>query len=202
MADHYYTNKPKTESKESAWTYQLKGFDFKFVTDLGVFSKKTVDFGSRLLIETIDLNDVVSGDVLDVGCGYGPMGLSLAKADPNRQVEMVDVNERALGLAKQNASNNRISNVLIHPSDVYDQVEGKEFALIVSNPPISAGKTVVHTILTDAYTHLKKGGKLVIVIQKKQGAPSGMKKMEETFGNAEVIAKDKGYWIIQSIKEN
>lgn len=91
---------------------------------------------------------------------------------------------------------------MIPPSDVYDQVEGKEFALIVSNPPIRAGKTVVHTILTDAYTHLKKGGKLVIVIQKKQGAPSGMKKMEETFGNAEVIVKDKGYWIIQSIKEN
>lgn len=202
MADHYYTNKLKTESKESAWTYQLKGFDFKFVTDLGVFSKKTVDFGSRLLIETIDLNDVVSGDVLDVGCGYGPMGLSLAKADPDRHVEMVDVNERALGLAKQNASNNRISNVLIHPSDVYEQVEGKEFALIVSNPPIRAGKTVVHTILTEAYSYLKKDGKLVIVIQKKQGAPSGMKKMEETFGNAEVIAKDKGYWIIQSIKKD
>ncbi|WP_413524648.1 class I SAM-dependent methyltransferase [Carnobacterium divergens] len=202
MADHYYTNKPKTESKESAWTYQLKGFDFKFVTDLGVFSKKTVDFGSRLLIETIDLKDVVSGDLLDVGCGYGPMGLSFAKADPDRHVEMVDVNERALGLAKQNASNNRISNVLIHPSDVYEQVEGKEFALIVSNPPIRAGKTVVHTILTEAYSYLKKDGKLVIVIQKKQGAPSGMKKMEETFGNAEVIAKDKGYWIIQSIKKD
>lgn len=201
MADHYYTNKPSAVSKEAAWTYTLKGYEFKFVTDQGVFSKKTVDFGSRLLIETLDLKELVAGPILDVGCGYGPMGLSLAKADPERQVEMVDVNERALGLAKQNASNNRISTVDIHVSDVYDQVKGKDFAAIVSNPPIRAGKEVVHSILTGAYHYLKEGGSLTVVIQKKQGAPSAKAKMEETFGNAEVIAKDKGYWIIQSIKQ-
>lgn len=201
MADHYYTNKPSAVSKEVAWTYTLKGHEFKFVTDQGVFSKKTVDFGSRLLIETLDLKELVDGPILDVGCGYGPMGLSLAKADPERQVEMVDVNERALGLAKQNASNNRISTVDIHVSDVYDQVKGKDFAAIVSNPPIRAGKEVVHSILTGAYHYLKEGGSLTVVIQKKQGAPSAKAKMEETFGNAEVIAKDKGYWIIQSIKQ-
>lgn len=201
MADHYYTNKPSAVSKEAAWAYTLKGHEFKFVTDLGVFSKKTVDFGSRLLIETLDLKELVDGPILDVGCGYGPMGLSLAKADPERQVEMVDVNERALGLAKQNASNNRISTVDIHVSDVYDQVKGKDFAAIVSNPPIRAGKEVVHSILTGAYHYLKEGGSLTVVIQKKQGAPSAKAKMEETFGNAEVIAKDKGYWIIQSIKQ-
>ena len=201
MADHYYTNKPSAVSKEAAWTYTLKGHEFKFVTDQGVFSKKTVDFGSRLLIETLDLKELVAGPILDVGCGYGPMGLSLAKADPERQVEMVDVNERALGLAKQNAPNNRISTVDIHVSDVYDQVKGKDFAAIVSNPPIRAGKEVVHSILTGAYHYLKEGGSLTVVIQKKQGAPSAKAKMEETFGNAEVIAKDKGYWIIQSIKQ-
>lgn len=201
MADHYYTNKPSAISKEAAWTYQLKGHEFKFVTDQGVFSKKTVDFGSRLLIETLDLTDLVAGDLLDVGCGYGPMGLALAKAAPERQVEMVDVNERALGLAKQNASNNRINNVEIHLSNIYDEVKGKNFAAIVSNPPIRAGKEVVHGILTGAYHYLKDGGTLTIVIQKKQGAPSAKAKMEETFGNAEVIEKDKGYWIIQSTKE-
>ncbi len=201
MADHYFTNKPNTESEQSAWTYKLRGHTFKFVTDLGVFSKKTVDFGSRLLIETIDLDTMVEGDILDVGCGYGPMGLSLAKEDSERTVEMVDVNERALGLAKQNASNNRIGNVKIHVSDIYQQVEGDSFAAIISNPPIRAGKKVVHEILTGSFPRLKSQGTLTIVVQKKQGAPSAKEKMEETFGNAKVITKDKGYWIIQSTKK-
>jgi len=200
MSDHYFTNNPNTVSETAAWTYTLRGREFKFVTDAGVFSKKTVDFGSRLLIETLDFSEMIPGDILDVGCGYGPMGLALAKEDPERKVEMVDINERALGLAKQNASNNRLSNVLIHTSDIYESVEGKEFAAIVSNPPIRAGKKVVHGVLTGAFDLLKNGGTLTIVIQKKQGAPSAKAKMEETFGNAQVIVKDKGYWIIQSFK--
>ncbi|MBT2732661.1 class I SAM-dependent methyltransferase [Carnobacterium sp. ISL-102] len=200
MSDHYFTNNPNAVSETAAWTYTLRGREFKFVTDAGVFSKKTVDFGSRLLIETLDFSEMIPGDILDVGCGYGPMGLALAKEDSERKVEMVDINERALGLAKQNASNNRLSNVLIHTSDIYESVEGKEFAAIVSNPPIRAGKNVVHGILTGAFDLLKNGGTLTIVIQKKQGAPSAKAKMEETFGNAQVIVKDKGYWIIQSFK--
>lgn len=201
MSDHYFTNRPQTASETSAWTYTLRGKEFKFVTDTGVFSKKTVDFGSRLLIETLDFSEMVPGNLLDIGCGYGPIGLSLAKEDAERKVEMVDVNERALGLAKQNASNNRLANVLIHTSDIYESVEGKGFAAIVSNPPIRAGKQVVHGVLTGAYDLLKHGGTLTVVIQKKQGAPSAKAKMEETFRNAEVIAKDKGYWIIQSVKQ-
>ena len=201
MSDHYFTNRPQTASETSAWTYTLRGKEFKFVTDTGVFSKKTVDFGSRLLIETLDFSEMVPGNLLDIGCGYGPIGLSLAKEDAERKVEMVDVNERALGLAKQNASNNRLANVLIHTSDIYESVEGKGFAAIVSNPPIRAGKQVVHGVLTGAYDLLKLGGTLTVVIQKKQGAPSAKAKMEETFRNAEVIAKDKGYWIIQSVKQ-
>lgn len=200
MSDHYFTNKPNVVSETAAWTYTLRGHEFKFVTDAGVFSKKTVDFGSRLLIEAFDFSEMIPGDLLDVGCGYGPMGLALAKEDPKRKVEMVDVNERALGLAKQNASNNRLPNVLIHTSDIYESVVGKDFAAIVSNPPIRAGKEVVHGILTGAFELLKKGGTLTIVIQKKQGAPSAKAKMEETFGNAQVMVKDKGYWIIQSVK--
>ncbi|WP_373471654.1 class I SAM-dependent methyltransferase [Carnobacterium alterfunditum] len=200
MSDHYFTDNPNTVSETAAWTYTLRGREFKFVTDAGVFSKKTVDFGSRLLIETLDFSEMIPGDILDVGCGYGPMGLALAKEDSERKVEMVDINERALGLAKQNASNNRLSNVLIHTSDIYESVEGKEFAAIVSNPPIRAGKNVVHGVLTGAFDLLKNGGTLTIVIQKKQGAPSAKAKMEETFGNAQVIVKDKGYWIIQSFK--
>ncbi|WP_320163949.1 class I SAM-dependent methyltransferase [uncultured Trichococcus sp.] len=201
MSNHYYTKNPETESKETSWTFPLRDREFRFISDSGVFSKKTVDFGSRLLIESFRLNEEVSGDILDVGCGYGPMGLALAHAYPARLVEMVDVNERALSLARRNAEANHIRNVKVYESNTYDQVpEGRQFAAIVSNPPIRAGKQVVHRILSEAHTHLLPGGTLTVVIQKKQGAPSAEQKMLEVFGNAEVIARDKGYWIIQSVK--
>ncbi|MDB6353754.1 class I SAM-dependent methyltransferase [Trichococcus sp. K1Tr] len=201
MSNHYYTKNPETESKETSWTFPLRDREFRFISDSGVFSKKTVDFGSRLLIESFRLNEEVAGDILDVGCGYGPMGLALAHAYPARLVEMVDVNERALSLARRNAEANNIRNVKVYESNTYDQVpEGRQFAAIVSNPPIRAGKQVVHRILSEAHTHLLPGGTLTVVIQKKQGAPSAEQKMLDVFGNVEVIARDKGYWIIQSVR--
>ena len=201
MSNHYYTKNPETESKETSWTFPLRGREFRFISDSGVFSKRTVDFGSHLLIESFRLNEEVAGDILDVGCGYGPMGLALAHAYPARLVEMVDVNERALSLARRNAEANNIRNVKVYESNTYDQVpEGRQFAAIVSNPPIRAGKQVVHRILSEAHTHLLPGGTLTVVIQKKQGAPSAEQKMLDVFGNVEIIARDKGYWIIQSVK--
>ena len=201
MSNHYYTKNPETESKEASWTFPLRGREFRFISDSGVFSKRTVDFGSHLLIESFRLNEEVAGDILDVGCGYGPMGLALAHAYPTRLVEMVDVNERAMSLARRNAEANNIRNVKVYESNTYDQVpEGRQFAAIVSNPPIRAGKQVVHRILSEAHTHLLPGGTLTVVIQKKQGAPSAEQKMLDVFGNVEIIARDKGYWIIQSVK--
>ena len=201
MSNHYYTKNPETESKEASWTFPLRGREFRFISDSGVFSKKTVDFGSRLLIETFRLNEEVAGDILDVGCGYGPMGLALAHAYPARLVEMVDVHDRALSLARRNAEANNIRNVKVYESNTYDQVpQERQFAAIVSNPPIRAGKQVVHCILSEAHTHLLLGGTLTVVIQKKQGAPSAQQKMLDIFGNVAVIARDKGYWIIQSVK--
>ena len=201
MSNHYYTKNPETESKETSWTFPLRDREFRFISDSGVFSKRTVDFGSRLLIESFRLNEEVAGDILDVGCGYGPMGLALAHAYPTRLVEMVDVNERAMSLARRNAEANNIRNVKVYESNTYDQVpEGRQFAAIVSNPPIRAGKQVVHRILSEAHTHLLPGGTLTVVIQKKQGAPSAEQKMLDVFGNVEIIARDKGYWIIQSVK--
>ena len=113
---------------------------------------------------------------------------------------LVDVNSRALDLAKKNADKNNIEVNGIFLSNIYDNVEGK-FDAIISNPPIRAGKEVVHTILSDAYEHLNDDGHLTIVIQKKQGAPSAQKKMNAVFGNCEVVAKDKGYYILRSYKE-
>lgn len=201
MTDHYYTNKPNTKSEETTWTFPLRGKEFRFTSDTGVFSKSTVDFGSRLLIETFALPET-EGDILDVGCGYGPIGLALAASFPNRTVEMVDVNERALHLARKNAQDNRITNVKIYLSSIYEAVDPeKQFAAVVTNPPIRAGKQVVHDILSGAYGRLAPGGTLTAVIQKKQGAPSAEKKMQEVFGNVEVVAREKGYWILVSRKE-
>ena len=200
--NHYYTNQPNSQSKERTFKYILKGIPFQFVSDNGVFSKHTIDFGSRLLIESYEVpTEFQNGKLLDVGCGYGPMGLAFAKVFPNMTVEMVDVNERAIELAKKNAKENQISNVMIHESNIYESVSSNDYAVILSNPPIRAGKEVVHAILEGAFYRLITDGQLVIVIQKKQGAPSAQKKMQEVFGNVERIALDKGYWILFSTKE-
>lgn len=200
MNNHYYTKNPETAHDFEQWSFKLRDKVFQFVTDSGVFSRATVDYGSRVLIDAFEWSELPEGKILDVGCGYGPIGLSLAHAS-QREVEMVDINERAVGLAQENARRNEIDNVDIHPSNIYEVLHEESYAAIVSNPPIRAGKEVVHTILEEAFALLKENGTLTVVLQKKQGAPSAQKKMQEVFGNAEIIKKDKGYYIIQSIKE-
>ena len=201
MTNHYYSQEPTTEHDFEQWSFELKGKNFQFVTDSGVFSRETVDFGSRVLIDTFNWEELpADGKILDVGCGYGPIGLAIAFAS-QRFVEMVDINSRAVELAQGNANRNGIKQVDIHQSNIYEAVHEETYAAIVSNPPIRAGKKVVHEILTEAYPRLKSGGILTIVIQKKQGAPSAKSKMAETFGNAEIVHKEKGYYIIKSIKE-
>ena len=201
MANHYYTKNPESISQQKHWTYRLKGNTLSFTSDNGVFSKNTVDFGSELLVESYDIPEQFQkASLLDIGCGYGTMGLAYGKAYPELSIEMIDVNERALVLAQENAKKNGIHNVDIHESNLYDSVKKSQYEIIISNPPIRAGKIVVHTILEKAYDYLAENGQLVIVIQKKQGAPSAQKKMEEVFGNCERIQWDKGYWILVSTK--
>lgn len=120
------------------------------------------------MIATVVDQALPAGPMLDVGCGYGPIGLALAKRFPARQVTMSDVNERALALAKRNAEANQIANVTIIESSVYEQIDG-QFGVIVTNPPIRAGKAIVSAILAGAHEHLLPGGQLYCVIQKKQG---------------------------------
>lgn len=199
MTNYYYSSDPDVTHAEKVWDFELLGQTFSFVTDNGVFSKNTVDYGSRVLLHALE-KTAFSGKILDVGCGYGPIGLALAKKNPEAVVTMVDVNTLALELAQKNAMRNQIKNVEIFSSDVYDEVAETDYDAIVTNPPIRAGKDVVHAILAGAYAHLRKGGALTAVLQKKQGAPSAKKKMTEIFGNCEVILKDKGYFILQSKK--
>lgn len=200
MADHYYTKDPSAKHAEKSWTFSLYGHDFNFNTDSGVFSKNTVDFGSWTLLDALEEAEFPAGKIIDVGCGYGPIGLAIAYHYPKRQVDMVDVNERALDLARKNAAENQIKNVNIYSSDVYMDVVETQYAAVITNPPIRAGKKIVHSILAGAKDHLMTGGSLIAVIQKKQGAPSAQVKMEEVFGNCEVLLKRKGYFILKSVK--
>jgi 16S rRNA (guanine1207-N2)-methyltransferase len=199
MSEHYYSRTQKAESDPKFWDFTLRNFHFRFKTDNGVFSKREVDFGSRLLIETFVLPEA-EGPLLDVGCGYGPIGLTVAKLDQSRLVHMVDVNERALLLAKDNAELNKITNVNIYESDRLLNVTDKNFAAILTNPPIRAGKKTVHDIFEQSHVHLKENGELWVVIQKKQGAPSAVEKLKELFSEVEIVDKEKGYFIIKSKK--
>lgn len=199
MADHYYSKKPQTASKPKSWSATLRDEMFQFETDTGVFSKSEVDFGSRVLIDTFVM-PVTEGPVLDVGCGYGPIGLSIAKSDANRTIHMVDINERAVQLSRKNAEVNGVQNVRIYESDGFTEVTETDFAAILTNPPIRAGKQTIFRFYIDAYAKLCVGGELWVVIQKKQGAPSTFDRLEETFGQVEVVDKVRGYWIIKAKK--
>jgi 16S rRNA (guanine1207-N2)-methyltransferase len=199
MSQHYYSKNPQTKSNPQEWTYTLRGEKFHFQTDSGVFSKGDIDFGSRLLIETYT-NSSIDGPVLDVGCGYGPIGMAIAKAFPQREVHMVDVNTRAIELAKKNAEKNSVHNVKIYESDGLSTVEVKDFSAILTNPPIRAGKETIFRFYEEAYDKLKQGGSLWVVIQKKQGAPSTQERLMGLFGDCQVIDKKKGYFIFEARK--
>jgi 16S rRNA (guanine1207-N2)-methyltransferase len=199
LSEHYYSNRPSVASQPFDWTFTLRGHQFTFTADHGVFSKKEVDFGSRLLIETFTEPDI-EGDFLDVGCGYGPIGLAFAKDFPHRTVEMIDINERAIELAIINKQRNQIDNARIYISDLFSNVGEKKFAAIVTNPPIRAGKSIVHSIFEQSLNYLLPQGELWVVIQKKQGAPSALEKIQSLFPEVDVVTKKKGYYIIKAKK--
>ncbi|MBY0121908.1 class I SAM-dependent methyltransferase [Bacillus sp. S/N-304-OC-R1] len=200
MSEHYYSKTQSTESNPKYWNFTLRDYSFRFKTDNGVFSKSEVDFGSRLLIEVFE-PPMIEGNILDVGCGYGPIGLTAAKLMDNRLVHMVDVNSRALALARENAELNHIHNVDIYESDRLENVKIDNFAAVLTNPPIRAGKKVVHDIFEQSYHRLQQGGDLWVVIQKKQGAPSAIEKLSEFFSEVETVDKKKGYYIIRAKKD-
>ncbi|AXI07584.1 16S rRNA methyltransferase [Oceanobacillus zhaokaii] len=199
MSEHYFSQQPQSKSIPKTWKYKLREKEYKFTSDIGVFSKKEVDFGSRLLIEQF-VEPVIAGDLLDLGCGYGPIGISLADSYQGRNVVMVDVNERALALAKQNASANDVENIEVIQSDRLSNLVNRSFAGIITNPPIRAGKQVVHSMFEESFAALEQHGELWVVIQKKQGAPSAKVKLESLFGEVEVVKKDKGYYILRALK--
>lgn len=195
MIKMYYAENPDSVHDIHELKVTLLGQPFTFLTDSGVFSKKMIDYGSQVLLNTMNFEK--GKTLLDLGCGYGPLGISLAKVQ-GVQATMVDINNRAIDLAQKNAEKNGVT-AIIFQSNIYERVTGT-FDYIISNPPIRAGKQVVHTIIADSINYLNDGGSLTIVIQKKQGAPSAKAKMEEIFGNVDILKRDKGYYILRSTK--
>lgn len=193
--NQYFDNNENLKSEEIKRKAIIHGEEFEFITDNGVFSKKGLDFGTRSLLENLDITKI-SGKVLDFGCGYGPIGIYISRMT-NAKVHMIDVNRRSLELARRNVNLNHV-NVEVYESNIYENVN-EIFDYIVSNPPIRVGKKILYEILFKAYNYLKEKGELWIVVNKDQGAKSLMKDLEKTY-KVELVNKNKGFYIIRCIK--
>lgn len=200
MGSHYFKNDSNVKSEERLIRFHFRGKLFELFSDNCVFSKNGLDEGSNILIEYI-LKLPLNGRLLDMGCGYGPIGLTLATFFENSFVDMFDINERAVNLARKNQEKLGIKNVEIGVSDGFENIKN-EYNFIFINPPIRAGKQVIYKMFEDSFASLCNDGKLVIVIRKSHGAPSAQKKLIEIFGNCEIKEKNKGYYILQSTKNN
>lgn len=195
---HYYSKtQENVKSNPNCYTFNFREHTFKFHTDNGVFSKDYIDYGSFAMLKAFKPN-TLSEDILDMGAGYGPIGIVISKLY-NKHVVMCEINERAYNLNLQNIKENS-ADAEVFQSDLYEMVEGKTFSSIVTNPPIRAGKDIVFKIYEEAFNHLVENGELWVVIQKKQGAPSSKEHIEEIFGNCEIVERDKGYYILKATK--
>ena len=194
MNDQYYTADPSSESKPVPCAFPYRGHGMNFMTDAGVFSKGELDQGTRLLLDALP---ALSGDVLDLGCGWGAIGVSIARANPDCRVVMVDVNRRALQLSRDNLERNKTAAEVIE-SDGMAQVLDRTFDAVITNPPIRAGKQVIYKMFSDAATHLNQGGALYLVIRKQQGAESCVKYLKTLFGQVEKLDKSGGFWVLKA----
>lgn len=197
--NHYFTDNRHLPENRKEISFRFWCITYSFISDNGVFSKDNIDFGTRVFLDTLLKREEMGDHILDVGCGYGPIGIIVKKTYPDKTVEMVDVNPRAVLLAKENAQKNNV-DVYVHESNIYEQVKGKDYTDILTNPPIRAGKSVIYKIFEEAYEHLCVNGTLWVVIRKQQGANSAVKKINEIFGNCEIVNKEKGYFILKAKK--
>ena len=203
MKENFYYSEKQDGLASNPHTYDFcfREHKFRFKTDAGVFSKAYIDFGSFTMLEAFTPN-TIDAPILDMGCGYGPIGIVVSTLY-DREVLMVDINERAISLTNDNIKTNKVDKAKAQKSYIYDSIPDEMmFSSIITNPPIRAGKKVVFDIYDGAYNHLLPGGELWVVIQKKQGAPSSMKHLEKLFSNCEVVCKNKGYFILKSRKCN
>ena len=189
--DHYFTNNTNLKSEINTLSFSYDKYDFVFASDNGVFSKKKVDYGSFLLLDTFLKNSQKRGNILDLGCGYGFIGIVLAKM-LSSPVTMCDINKRALHLAKMNAEKNKIKADIIE-SNAFSNINDK-YDIIITNPPVHAGKKVTLDFLLGAREHLNPNGELWYVLRKDHGAKS-MKETLDQYYQIDLVKKSNGFYI-------
>ena len=196
---HYFKDDPNLASNIKEIKFEVNGIIMNLFTDNGVFSKGKVDEGSLAFLKVLLPLDL-GKNILDLGCGYGTLGLTLAVAKKEARVTLADINPRALNMCKRNAELHNLSNrVTILQSDIYEKIEGPYDSIVV-NPPIRAGKKVTYRMYEEAKQYLIDGGSLYIVIRKAQGAESASKYIETIFGNVTLLKREKGYYIYRATK--
>lgn len=195
--EHYFTNNSDLKSEIRELPYTIANTEFKFLSDNGVFAKNKIDYASSFLVTSFLDNhpELMGSKVLDVGCGYGFIGLVIGKIT-KADVDLIDVNKRALHLCERNIKINKVDNCNAYLSDCYELVKNK-YDYIITNPPIRAGKEVVNKILLEAKEHLKNNGELWCIVHKDQGAKSTKKTLEECY-NVEIVGKSKGFYCFKA----
>lgn len=196
----YFDNNENLISKKREISVLLNDTKYTFISDNGVFSKGEVDYGSIALLKIL-LKQNFTGNILDIGCGYGTIGLILAKNFPECNFLLSDVNIRACALARENKKSFGVKNVEIIESDIFQNID-KNFDYIVTNPPIRAGKKVIYSIFEQSYHHLNQNGSLFIVIRRSHGAESAQKFIHSVFENCELLKKDKGFYVYRATKKD
>jgi 16S rRNA (guanine1207-N2)-methyltransferase len=197
--EHYYVANPKSRPRYGLIRTYLRKKPFEFLTASGVFSKQRVDLGTRLLIESMLLPK--KGCALDIGCGYGAVGIAAAAFNPRLYVILVDVNARAVWLARQNVEKNMVSNAEVRRGCIYEPVEDLVFGCVLSNPPVSAGMETVRAMVVEAPRHMVCGGVFQMVVKSKIGGKRLRTIFEEAFGNVEVLARESGYRVLLSRRQ-
>jgi len=196
MGEQYFEKRPSSSRRPALITLRVRDHPFVFRTDAGVFSRSELDRGTELLLEAIELGPCES--ILDLGCGYGALGIVAARLSEGGRVILTDVNERAVALARANVAANGIRNAEVRLGDLYAPVADVFFDHILCNPPIRAGREVVDRIIAEAPSHLLEGGHLWIVVRTRQGASSVQSRMVQAFGNAAVVKRGSGFKVLRS----
>src|SRR5712691_5652838 len=198
MGEQYFAARPRSRRRQAQIHPLIRGHPFAFRTDAGVFSGDKIDRGTELLLEAIEIGPCEL--ILDLGCGYGAIGIVAARLSEGGHVILTDVNERAVALARKNIAANRIANAEVRLGDLYEPVRDMAFDHIVCNPPIRAGRAIVDRIVTEAPMHLLDGGKLWLVARTRQGADSLRERMAVSFSSAEVVRRGSGFKVLRSTK--
>jgi len=200
VSEHYFTQNPTLKTEKGLIKCTLRGIELEFLTSSGIFSHKKIDTGTRILIETMLLPD--NGKLLDLGCGYGPIGIVASRLKPSLEVWMTDLNSRAIELCKENIKINGAKTIHLLEGDLFSPVKNMVFDTIISNPPISAGmKKVVEPLVEESLNHLIVGGSIQLVIQSNKGGRTLSEYLRKYFGACKILEKKSGYSVLAAFKQ-